>query len=78
VIGFVEYKLSELTNEIPNGANSQGISPGLFKRAVRGELTVKLPREAEKDLGNVSANRSDAAKSADLDRVQPLLPVCLR
>ena len=45
---------------------------------VRGELTIKPPREADRAPRSVSANRSYSAKSADLDRLRPLLPVCLR
>jgi len=51
------------------------MGPGI--QAVRGELTVEPPREAEKDLGNVSANRSYSAKPTDLDRYPPTLLVCL-
>ena len=49
-----------------------------FFMPVRGELTIKPPREADRDHRSVSANRSYSTKSADLDRLQPLLPVCLR
>ena len=41
---------------------------------VGGELAIKLPREVDKALGSVSANRSYSAKFAVRDRFPPLLP----